>query len=609
MSQTLTEIVLSSSAVFVLGLIALAAVFFVTEWLRADLVALLLLIILGATNILTPQETLSGFSRSAVITILSIFILTAGLSKTGATRALGKRIMHWSGTSETSLIVVLMATSAFLSLFMNNIAAASVLLPVAIGASRERHVSPSKLMMPLAFGSILGGTATLLTTTNILVSAALRDAGYAAFGLLDFAPIGVPITIVGIVYMLWIGRRLLPSRAPNELERLMATAQDGLANTYALGERWFQAQVLNESKLFGMSLAEAGLGRDLGVNIVAILRNRQTHLVPLPTDCFQNGDILVLQARAEQIAALQAHGLSIRPEPLRQDLLTSDESSLFEIVPAPRSRALGRTLRELHWREKFQINVVAIWRDGRARRVGVGDMPLQFGDALLALGALDRARMLQSEGDFIVATDRVEEGLRTKKMPYAIAIMAVAIVVASIGWLPTAEAMLAGAVLMVLIGALTMDEAYQAIEWRSIFLIAAMLPVGLALSKTGAASALGTSLIDLLGGLGAVAIVAGLLIVTALLTQVMSGQATAVILAPIAIQAAQTIHADPRMFALVVAYGCSLAFLTPLSHPSNVLVMGPGGYKFIDYVRVGTLLTIILIVLILVLISIQGALV
>ena len=599
---------MSLSAWFVLGLLAIAALFFVTEWLRADLVALLLLITLGATNILTPQETLSGFSRSAVITILAIFILTAGLTKTGATRALGTQLMRWSGKSETSLIIVLMIASAFLSLFMNNIAAASVLLPVAIGVSRERQVSPSKLMMPLAFGSILGGMATLLTTANILVSAALRDAGYAPFGLLDFAPIGVPVTIVGIVYMVWIGRRWLPNRAPNEVERLMATERGDLANTYNLGERWFQAQVLNDSALLGKTLTEAGLGRDLGINIVAILRNTHSRLAPLPSECFQAGDILVVQAREEQMTALEARGLECKPEPLRQDLLTSDESSLFEVVLAPRSRAVGKTLRELHWREKFRINVVAIWREGRARRVGVGDMPLQFGDALLVLGARDRARLLQGENDFIVLTDRIEEGLRIKKMPYAIAIMAASIIVATVGWLPIAEAVLAGALLMVLIGALTMDEAYQAIEWRSIFLIAAILPVGLALSKTGAAATIGASLVNLLGGWGAWAVVGGLLIITTLLTQVMSGQATAVILAPIAIQAAQTVHADPRVFALAVAYGCSLAFLTPLSHPSNLLVMGPGGYKYMDYIRVGTLLTLILIALILVLLFIQGGL-
>jgi di/tricarboxylate transporter len=599
---------MSASGFLVLILVGIAAIFFMTEWLRADLVALLLLVALGATGILTPQETLSGFSRSAVITILAIFILTAGLAKTGATRALGIRLMRWSGRSESSLIAVMMAASAFLSLFMNNIAAASVLLPVAIGASRERKVSPSKLMMPLAFGSIPGGTATLFTTAIILVSASLRDAGYAAFGLFDFAPIGIPITLVGIAYMVWIGRRLLPSRAPGDWERMMATPRGDLADVYSLDERWYQAQVTDGSAIAGSSLVEAGLGRELGVNVVAILRDGHSRLAPPPGEDLQVGDILVLQAREEQIKGLHERGLNVKPESMQRSLLSSDESGLFEVVIAPRSHAAGKTLRELHFREKFGITVIAIWREGRPRRVGLGAMPLQFGDALLALGMHDRVRVFQSESDFIVLTDTLEEGLRTKKMPSAIAIMAASIIAATVGWLSIAEAMLAGALVMVLIRALTMDEAYQSIEWKSIFLIAGMLPVGLALTKTGAAATLGASLVNLLGGLGPLAVVGGLLVVTTLLTQVMSGQAAAVILAPIAIQAAQSVNSNPRAFALAVAYGCSLTFLTPLSHPSNILVMGPGGYRFADYVRVGTLLTGILIVLILVLLPILGGL-
>jgi di/tricarboxylate transporter len=599
---------MSASGFLVLILVGIAAVFFITEWLRADLVALLLLVALGATGILTPQETLSGFSRSAVITILAIFILTAGLAKTGATRALGIRLMRWSGRSESSLIAVMMAASAFLSLFMNNIAAASVLLPVAIGASRERKVSPSKLMMPLAFGSIPGGTATLFTTAIILVSASLRDAGYAAFGLFDFAPIGIPITLVGIAYMVWIGRRLLPSRAPGDWERMMATPRGDLADVYSLDERWYQAQVTDGSAIAGSSLVEAGLGRELGVNVVAILRDGHSRLAPPPGEDLQVGDILVLQAREEQIKGLHERGLNVKPESMQRSLLSSDESGLFEVVIAPRSHAAGKTLRELHFREKFGITVIAIWREGRPRRVGLGAMPLQFGDALLALGMHDRVRVFQSESDFIVLTDTLEEGLRTKKMPSAIAIMAASIIAATVGWLSIAEAMLAGALVMVLIRALTMDEAYQSIEWKSIFLIAGMLPVGLALTKTGAAATLGASLVNLLGGLGPLAVVGGLLVVTTLLTQVMSGQAAAVILAPIAIQAAQSVISSPRTFALAVAYGCSLAFLTPLSHPSNILVMGPGGYRFADYVRVGTLLTGVLIVLSLVLLAVLGGL-
>ncbi len=599
---------MSPSAILVLGLVAVAAILLVNEWLRADLVALLLLIALGATGILTPQETLSGFSRQAVITILAIFILTAGLAKTGATRALGARLLRRTGQSEAGLIVVLMGASAFLSLFMNNIAAASVLLPVAIGAARERQISPSRLMMPLAFGSILGGTATLFTTANILVGSALRDAGYPMFGLLEFAPVGIPVTLVGIAYMAVVGRRLLPARAPRDWEQMMAIAPGGLANVYNLRDRWFEARVRADSTLMDHTLGESDLGRDLGVNIIAILRDGQPRLAPPPEERLHAGDLLLLQAREEQREQLCARGLELHPAAGQPDWLHSGETSLFEIVLAPRSHAVGKTLRELHLREKFGVNIVAIWREGRSRRVRVGEIPLQFGDGLLALGPRDRARLLQSEGDFIVLADTLEEGLRTNKLLLAVAIMAAAIIVGTIGWLPVAEAMLAGALLMVLVGVLTMDEAYQAVEWKSIFLIAGMLPVGLALTKTGLAATIGTGLVNLLGGLGPLAVIVGLLVITTLLTQIMSGQAAAVIIAPIAIQAAQAIQANPRTFALAVAYGCSLAFLTPLGHPSNVLVMGPGGYKFADYVRVGALLTGILIVLIVILLPLTGGL-
>lgn len=591
-------------AVLVLLLVAVASLFLITEWLRADLVALLLLVALGVSRVLTPQETLSGFSRSAVITILAIFILTAGLAKTGATRALGARVVRWSGTSERRMIVVLMLVAAFLSLFMNNIAAASVLLPVAVGVSRERQISPSKLMMPLAFGSLLGGTATLLTTSNILVSSALRDAGYTSFGLFDFAPIGVPVVALGILYMVLVGRKLLPRRAPADWERLMLTSRTRLADIYGIRERWVHARVPLGSPLEGQTLEQVGLGRELGVNVVAMIHNGKSRFAPPPSEHLHAGGDLFLQARDEQLEPLRARGLEIQTDRTMVYSLTSDDIGLFEVVLAPRSQALGKTLREIHFREKYGLSVLAIWSEGRPRRVGLGDMPLRPGHALLVLGPRERARLLQNDGDFIVLMDTVEEGLRTKRMPHAIVIMAVAIALAGSGVLATAEAMLAGALAMVLVGALTMDEAYQAIEWRSIFLIAGMLPLGTALDKTEAAHALGQWMVQLLGGLGPVAVMAGLLISATILTQIMSGQATAVILAPIAIHAAERAQANPHAFALAVAYGCSLAFLSPIAHPANVLVMGPGGYRFADYLRVGIALTILLIALISQLLSI-----
>ncbi|HET7091319.1 MAG TPA: SLC13 family permease [Anaerolineae bacterium] len=597
------DLSVTPSGILLLALLGIAVLFFITEWLRADLVALLLLVALGATGILTQQEALSGFSRSAVITILAIFILTAGLARTGATRALSRHLMRWGGRGELSLIVVLMTAGALLSLFMNNIAAAAVLLPVAVGISRERKISPSKLLMPLAFGTILGGMATLLTTSNILVSAALRDANYPGFGLLDFAPIGVPLVVVGILYMTLIGYRLLPRRAPADWTRLLTTSQLQLAEVYGLGERWVCAHVPETSPLAGRTLSEVGLGRKLGVNVVAVLHQTKARLAPPPTERLCVGDEVYVQAREEQIGELRTRGLAIRPGPASLDRLMSEKAGLFEVVLAPRSGAVGKTLRAIHFREKYDLSVIAIWRKGRPRRVGIADIPLQLGDALLVLGPRDRARVVQSEGDFIVLADTVDESLRTARMPWAIAIMAVTIVVAAVGGLPTGEAMLAGALAMVLTGALTMDEAYRSIEWKSIFLIAAMLPVGIAMTKTGVASVLGERLVALLGGLGPLAVAGGLLAIATLLTQVTSGPAVAVLLAPIAIHAAETLQVNPRGLALAVAYGCSLAFMTPLGHPVNVLVMGPGGYKFNDFLRIGTLLTLILIAVIILLLS------
>jgi len=297
--------------------------------------------------------------------------------------------------------------------------------------------------------------------------------------------------------------------------------------------------------------------------------------------------------------------LEIQPESSGFNQLMSDKITLFEVVLSPRSRAAGKTLRAIHFREKFDLSIVAIWRKGRPRRVGIADLSLQLGDALLVLGRRERANVLQSEGDFLVLTDTVDESLRVNRLRAASVIMLVTIAVAALGWIAVPEAMLAGALAMVLIGALTMDEAYQAIEWKSIFLIAGMLPVGLALTKTGVAVLIGQGLVDLVGGAGSLAVVAGLLIITTLLTQVMSGPAAVVILAPIAIQAAQSLNADPRLFVLAVAYGSSLAFMTPLGHPVNILVMGPGGYKFSDFWRVGFWLTVILIVTILALMALS----
>jgi len=498
------------------------------------------------------------------------------------------------------MLIALMGSAAFLSLFMNNIAAGAVLLPVAVGVARERKISPSKLMMPLAFGTLLGGMATLLTTSNILASTVLRDNNLPPFDFLTFAPIGIPAVILGIGYMFFIGRRLLPRRAPTDWTRLMQAGRGQLADIYGLRERWFEARVPAASPLVGETLPETGLGQELGVNVIAVMFNGKARLAPPPTTRLRAGDVLYLQAREEQVEPLRARGLEVNAKAPPSDL-SSENIRLFEVVLSPRSTAIGRTLRELRFREKYGLSVVAIWREGRPRRIGVGTLPLEGGDALLVLGPTNRAQMLQAEPDFIVLSHTVEEDVRRSKAVWAAIIMIVTLAVSAVGIVPLAVAMLVGALAMVLAGALTMDEAYAAIDWRVIFLIAGMLPLGLALSKTGAAAFLSNLLVTTLGGFGSPVVLGGLLAVTVLLTQVMGGQAAIVILAPIAIAAATQLHSNPSTFVLGAALASSMAFLTPLGHPINVLVMGPGGYKVADYFRVGALLTVALFILIMVL--------
>lgn len=590
------------AAVYVLVILGAAAVLFATEKLRADLIALLVLVALGLTGILTPREALAGFSSSAVITIIGVFILTEALEKTGVTHNLGLGLVRLGGVSEAGMMLSLTLGGAVLSLFMNNIAAGAVLLPAAVGIARRQKISPSRLMMPLAFGTLLGGMATLLTTTNILANATLRANNLEGFNLLTFAPFGIPATIVGAVYMLLLGRRLLPRRAPADWTRLMQAGRGQLADIYSLHERWFQARVPDGSPLLNKTLGESGLGEALGVNVVAIEEREHMRLAPPPTIRLHAGDTLFLQAREEQVEPLRARGLDVLPAAPAMGELRDADMGLFEVVLAPRSSVPGKTLREIHFRDKYGLSVIAIWREGRPRRVGVGEMKLQQGDALLVLGPRRRAEMLHQESDFIVLTTSEEQGTRRSKAKWAVGIMALALVLGASGIVSVAEAMLAGALGVVLAGALSMDEAYQAIEWRVVFLIAGMLPAGVAMSKTGAAEFIAGGFAGIFGDYGALAVLIALMAVTAALTQVMTGQAAIAILAPIAFTTAQVIHSNPFAFVLGVALASSMAFISPLGHPVNLLVMGPGGYKFNDYARVGALLTLLLLALFAVLI-------
>ena len=592
---------MTSEILTVLVILGVAIVLMTTERLRADLVALLMPLALALAGAITPEQAFSGFSRSAVITILGLFILTHGLYRTGITARLGGALVRLAGERETLLVLLTVALAAGLSLFMNNIAVVALLMPAVMDAGRRTGTAPSKLLMPLAYGATLGGSATLLTTSNIVVSAVLQEQGLRPFGLLDFAPVGLPLTAIGILYLLALGHRLLPETSPLTPFERRASAPKTLADAYALGERLTEVNVAPGSALAGKTLAESQIGERLGLSVLGIRRSGQSLLLaPLPDQRLHAGDTLLVAGRAERVDQLTGFGCQVQAPAACVDQLSNDRVVLIEVLLAPRSAAAGRTLKELRFREKYGLSVVALWRGGRPYRTDVGDMRLQFGDTLLVYGARSRVAILQADPDFLVLAEP-EMPFRARKGWLALGIMAAALVAAALNWLPIAEAALLGALGMVITGCLTMDEAYRAIEWRAIFLVAGMLPAAIALSQSGATEWLGGLVVSTLGTWGPWAVMAGLFLLTTLLTQVLSGQVVAVVLAPLAVAAAQGIGADPRALAMATALGCSVAFLTPTSHPVNVFVMGAGGYRFRDFLRVGLPLTVLEAVVVVVL--------
>lgn len=581
----------------VLMLVLVVSVALITERLRPDLAALLLLVVLGLSGLVPEKDLFSGFSRSAVITILALSIITNGLERTGATQWIGQALHRWAGTTEGRAVWVVMVGSALLSLVMNTIAAAAVLLPAVVGLTRASDLRPARLFIPLAFGALLGGMATLFTTANILVSAALSEAGFTPYGVLDFLPSGLPMALVGMAFIATAGRHLLPNRVDSGLRRERPALD--LAEVYNLRGAISLAYVKPGSPMAGRSIADGGWGRILGLNVVGVSRGGRMMLAPAPHLVVIEGDIVLFSGIADD-EELDRFGLIRTEDPDWSGQLASDTVSLVEATLAPRSAVAGKTLREMRFRELYDLTLLALWRDGHTLREGLADLPLKFGDALLLQGSRDKVRLLKQDEAFIVLDPDEGKVDNPRKAALAVTLTVLAVILSALNLLPIAEATFAAAVLMVFFGCLTMEQAYAAIEWRTIFLIVGMLPLGLALTSTGAAAWLGTLLVTTLGPLGPLAVAAGLFVTATGLTQIISGQVTPVVLAPIAIAAAQSLGVDPRGMGMAVALACSTAFITPISHSVNMLVMGPGGYTFRDYARIGWPLTALMLLTLLI---------
>jgi di/tricarboxylate transporter len=542
--------------------------------------------------LVTIEEAFSGFASPAVITVWSVYIVSGALFRSGVADTLANFMLRLAGESYLRLLFIIMLTVGVMSSFMNNIGAVAILLPAVVSVARKINVAPSKLLIPMAFTSLLGGKMTLIgTPPNILATSIMETyGGLEPFGFFDFTPMGAIVLGVGILYFLLIGNRLLPDRTPG----------GDLSESYQILDYLSEVTVGEKSPLIGLTLPETELGQKYDLNVIQIQRCDAGLLVPMQDPVLEADDLLFVQGSSQNIIkASQELGLETIDD-WKFEELSQESQALVEVTLSPTSQMQGRTLKQSDFRARYGLTVLAIQHHGESISANIADIPLDLGDALLIQGPEDRIAQLRGDRDFLILETPPMESKRIRKAPLAVLILAAVLVAVSTRILPVSTAMLIGAVLMVLTGVLNMDEAYDAIQWKSVFLIAGMLPMGIAMQKSGTALFLAENIVKLVGDWGTEAVMMGIFLMTALTTEVMSNAAATVLVTPIAIDAARNLGANPQTFVMAVVIAAATSFLMPIGHQANVLVFGPGGYKFGDYTKVGVWLNIIIFFVVLI---------
>jgi di/tricarboxylate transporter len=572
----------------ILFLLVLAIILFSLDIISLDVIALALLSVLLLTGLIKPDQAFAGFGSDTVVMIAGLFVMTDALVRTGVVESLGRTLERYGGSNPYWLAILIMCAAAVISAFISNTAATAVFVPAVIGLAKRVKVSPSKLLMPLAFASILTSSVTLISTsTNIVISGLMTARGLPPMGMFELAPVGIPVAALGLVYMFTLGMRLLPNRA-----------EEDLAQDYHLRDYLTEVVVLPDSPLVGKTLSESKLGSDFDLVLLAIIRGNERKIIPHARQVLQAGDVLLVEARADDIIRIKdTAGVEIKADlKLPEDPFNKEEAQLVEVMLMPGSDLRGRTLNEVRFHDRFGLAVLAINRRGQTQRSKLSRIRLRLGDVLLLQGSSDDIQRVTTEGELTVLSDISSLRPRSPKAKYAIAIFAFAIGLGTFKVLPFASAVVIGAFLMLLARAITPQEAYDAVDWRIIILIGAMIAFGTAMEQTGTASLIAQKIVGLAGGYGPELVLGAFFILTVALTQPMSNQAAALVLLPIALETAARMQLNPRSFAMMIAVAASCSYLTPLE-PSSVLVYGPGRYKFVDFLKVGALLTIVIFVL------------
>ncbi|MBV0902376.1 SLC13 family permease [Haloarcula salina] len=526
---------------------------------------------------------LSGFASTATITVLAMFILSDGVQRTGIVQILGAKIASLTGTSESRQLGATVGLVAPISGFINNTAAVAILLPMVSDIAHSGKLSPSKLLLPLSYASMFGGMLTLIgTSTNILASQLSAELLGQPFGMFEFTKLGVVVTIVGTVYLLTVGRYLVPARIP---------ADEDLTDEFEMGEYLTEVVVREDSPLIGRTVAEALRVSEFDVDIVQLVRENRTFLEPFGQKAIRAGDVFAVRTdRDTLVELLDAEGLDLLPDVEVDDAeleSASERQNLVEVVIAPGSSLIGETLASSNFRQRYDATVLALRHGQELYRQRMDRVGLRIGDTLLVQATAESIDRLNRNNDFIVAQEVQRPDFRRSKIPVAVGIVAAVVGVAALTPIHIVVSALAGALAMLLTGCLRPQELYDAVQWDVIFLLAGVIPLGIALQETGGADLLAELFVLAAPGLPALVVLGLMYVVTALLTNVISNNASVVLMIPVAVEAARQLDANAFAFVLAVTFAASTAFMTPVGYQTNLLVYGPGGYRFSDYLRVG----------------------
>lgn len=572
-----------------LGLILLMVVLFISEMLPPDAVAMSMMVILILAGFVTPQEGISGLSNRATITVLALMILSVGLETTGVITQIGQTLRPLLEKSPWKTTLTLMLIVGFFSAFISTTAVVVVFLRIVVRLSRTMPVSLSKVLMPLSFAGILGGSCTLLgTSTNLLVSAIAKDYDLQPFGVFEFSHIGLLFFGVATLYMVLAGRHLLPSRRK---------PTSTLAEDYSISEYFAEVQIQEHSPLNGKRVRDTELFQDEEIDLVQVQHMEETPHFPRENEFLRAGDTLLVKGHVENIASLmQRNGLTYisRPAIREGGDISTEDAILCEVLIRPKSRLVGRKLNKVTIQRDYDAIPLAIHKHKQYVTSHLRDVRIEAGDTILMAVGKVNFRSFYNSSEFVVLQDHDDLAQASAKAPIAIAIMIAVVATAAVGLIPIVVSSLAGCVAMLITGCLDLQRAYRRVDWSVIFLLAGVIPLGVAMDNTGASTLVADSFISTFGDVSPRMLIGVLFITTALCSAVISNNATAILLAPIVVSIAYGLAIDPRPLLLTVMFAANMSFVSPIGYQTNMLIFGPGEYRFTDFVRTGGILTLIL---------------